>query len=55
MYVGLRYDPRKEHTIYLTGYDQRSLVEQRRREAIAFDFGTLAEFTAIRVGQEERE
>jgi hypothetical protein len=50
MYVGLRYDPRKEHPIYLTGHDQRSLAEQMRREAIAFGYGRAERAIALTDG-----
>jgi hypothetical protein len=50
MYVGLLDDPRKEHTIYLTGYDQRSLAEQMRAYAIGFRLGTADRVVALTDG-----
>jgi hypothetical protein len=49
-YVGLLDDPRKEHTIYLTGYDQRSLAEQMRAYAIGFKFGVADRVIALTDG-----
>jgi hypothetical protein len=37
--VGLLYDPHKEHTIDLSGFDPKGVAEQRRTYAIAFDLG----------------
>lgn len=48
--VGLLYDPHKEHTIYLTGFDQKDVAEQLRVYAIAFDLGRAERVVALTDG-----
>ena len=50
MYVGLLYDPRKRHTIYLSGYDHRCLASQMRAYAIAFGLGSADQVVALTDG-----
>ena len=48
--VGLLHDPRKEHTIYLTGFDQKDVAERLRDYAIAFDLGRADRVVALTDG-----
>jgi hypothetical protein len=48
--VGLLYDPHKEHTIYLSGFDQKVVAEQLREYAIAFDLGRADRVVALTDG-----
>jgi hypothetical protein len=50
MYVGLLYDPRKQHTVYLTGYDARALAEQMRGYAIPLGLGKAQRVIALTDG-----
>jgi len=50
MYVGLLYDPRKQHTIYPSGYDHRCLASQMRAYAIAFGLGSANRVVALTDG-----
>lgn len=50
MYVGLLYNPKKDHTIYLTGYDQHRLAEQMRSYALAFGLGQAQRVIALTDG-----
>jgi hypothetical protein len=48
--VGLLYDPRKKHTTYLTGFDQKGVAERLRDYAIAFDLGRADRVVALTDG-----
>jgi hypothetical protein len=48
--VGLLYDPRKQHTVYLTGFDQKRVAEQLRGYAIAFGLGRADQVVALTDG-----
>jgi hypothetical protein len=48
--VGVLYDPRKEHTVYLTGFDQKRVAEQLREYAIAFHLGRADHVVALTDG-----
>jgi len=48
--VGLLYDPRKKHTIYLSGFDQKGVAEQLREYAIGFDLGRADRVVALTDG-----
>jgi hypothetical protein len=50
MYVGLLCNPKKEHTIYLTGYDQHVVAQQMRSYAIAFRLGHAKRVIALTDG-----
>lgn len=50
MNVGLRYDPCKRHTIYLSGFDQKDVAERLRDYAIAFDLGRADRVVALTDG-----
>jgi hypothetical protein len=50
MSVGLLYDPRKEHTIYLTGFDQKDVAERLRAYAVALDLGRADRVVALTDG-----
>lgn len=50
MNVGLLYDPHKEHTIYLGGFDQKEVAERLREYAIAFDLGRADRVVALTDG-----
>ncbi len=50
MNVGLLYDPHKEHTIYLSGFDQKDVAERLRDYAIAFDLGRADRVVALTDG-----
>lgn len=50
MNVGLLYDPHKEHTVYLTGFDQKGVAERLRDYAIAFDLGRAGRVVALTDG-----
>lgn len=47
LYVGLLYDARKEHTIYLTNFDHETLAEQLRAAAIQCGFGRASQVVAL--------
>lgn len=48
--VGVLYDPRKEHTIYLTGFDQKQVAERLRGYAVAFGLGRADRVVALTDG-----
>lgn len=50
LYVGLLYDPRKEHTVYLADYDHETLAEQLRAAAKRFHFGQVDQVVALTDG-----
>jgi hypothetical protein len=50
LYVGLLYDPRKDHTVYVTGYDFEAVAARLRGYAVAFGLGAAAVPVAITDG-----
>jgi hypothetical protein len=50
LYGGLRYDPRKEHTVYLTDFDFEVVAAHLRRSAVAFGLGRAEVLVAITDG-----
>ncbi len=50
LYVGLLYDPRKEHTVYVTDFDFEAVAARLRGYAIAFGLGAAATLVAITDG-----
>lgn len=50
LYVGLLYDPRKEHTIYLADSDHEVLAEQLRAAAVQFDLARAEQIVALTDG-----
>jgi len=50
LYVGLLYDPRKEHTVYVTDYDFEAVAALLRAYAVAFGLGAAAVQVAITDG-----
>lgn len=50
LYVGLLYDPRKEHTLYLVDYDFEHLAGLLRRYAVTLHFGQAATVVALTDG-----
>jgi hypothetical protein len=50
LYVGLLYDPGKEHTLYLVGYDFEQLAASLRRYAVTLGVGTAETLVALTDG-----
>ena len=50
LYVGLLYDPRKGHTLYLTDYDFERLAGALRRYAVALGLGRAETLVALTDG-----
>jgi hypothetical protein len=50
LYVGLLYDPRKDHTLYLVDYDFEQLAGRRRRYAVTLHFGQAPTVVALTDG-----
>ncbi len=50
LYVGLLYDPRKEHTVYVTDFDFEAVAARLRGYATAFGLGAAATLVAITDG-----
>jgi hypothetical protein len=50
LYVGLLYDPRKEHTVYVTDYDFEAVAARLRSYAVAFGLGAAQVQVAITDG-----
>lgn len=50
LYVGLLYDPRKEHTVYVTDYDFEAVAARLRGYAVAFGLAAAAVQVAITDG-----
>src|SRR5438046_8825539 len=50
LYVGLLYDPRKEHTLYLTDYDFERLAGTLRRYAVTLGVGRAETLVALTDG-----
>jgi hypothetical protein len=50
LYVGLLYDPRKDHTVYATGFDFEAVAARLRGYAVAFGLGAAAVQVAITDG-----
>jgi hypothetical protein len=50
LYVGLLYDPRKDHTVYATGYDFEAVAARLRRYAVAFGLAAAEVVVAITDG-----
>lgn len=48
--VGLLYDPSREHTVYLSEFNQKGAAEQSRDYAIAFDLGRADRLVALTDG-----
>ena len=50
LYVGLLYDPRKEHTVYVTDFDFEAVAARLRGYAVAFGLGAAAVQVAVTDG-----
>jgi hypothetical protein len=50
LYVGLLYDPRKEHTIYVTAFDFEAVAARLRGYAVAFGLSAAQTLVAITDG-----
>src|SRR5262249_30579221 len=50
LYVGLLYDPRKEHTVYVTDFDFEAVAARLRAYAVAFGLGAVEVLVAITDG-----
>jgi hypothetical protein len=50
LYVGLLYDPRKEHTVYATGFDFEAVAAHLRDYAVAFGLAGAQVLVAITDG-----
>jgi hypothetical protein len=50
LYVGLLYDPRKEHTVYVTDFDFEAVAARLRGYAVAFGLSAAAVLVAITDG-----
>ena len=50
LYVGLLYDPRKQHTVYVTDYDFEAVAARLRGYAVACGLGAAAVQVAITDG-----
>jgi hypothetical protein len=50
LYVGLLYDPRKQHTVYVTDFDFEAVAARLRDYATAFGLGAAATLVAITDG-----
>jgi hypothetical protein len=50
LYVGLLYDPRKEHTVYVADFDFAQVAARLRSYAVAFGLGAAAVQVAITDG-----
>jgi hypothetical protein len=50
LYVGLLYDPRKQHTLYLTDYDFERLAGTLRRYAVTLGLGRAETLVALTDG-----
>jgi len=50
LYVGLLYDPRKEHTVYVTDFDFQAVAAQLRAYAVAFGLGAAEVLVALTDG-----
>jgi hypothetical protein len=50
LYVGLLYDPRKEHTLYVTDFDAAAVASRLRSYAVAFGLGAAEVQVAITDG-----
>jgi hypothetical protein len=50
LYVGLLYDPRKHHTIYLADFDHETLAGRLRRWAIGYRLGAAEQIVALTDG-----
>ena len=50
LYVGLLYDPRKQHTVYVTAYDFEVVAARLRSYAVAFGLANAAVLVAITDG-----
>jgi hypothetical protein len=50
LYVGLLYDPRKEHTVYLADFDHEAVAAPPRRYAVALRLGAAEAVVALTDG-----
>ena len=47
LYVGLLYEPRKEHTVYLTNFDHEQLAKQLRGAAISYGYAAASQVVGL--------